>query len=93
MKHSGLRTSSSEINLRSSRSSSSSSSADIGRPDFKLQVSDDKKKTTLYVEDPLTAIFKDGRQLNIRDVFSDQLLYRVTYRRNKSTGRVSNGRL
>ncbi|XP_056290332.1 coagulation factor IIIa [Pseudoliparis swirei] len=60
---------------------------DIGRPDFKLQVSDDKKKTTLYVEDPLTAIFKDGRQLNIRDVFSDQLLYRVTYRRNKSTGR------
>ncbi|TNN50095.1 Tissue factor [Liparis tanakae] len=60
---------------------------DIGRPDFKLKVGADRRTTTLFVEDPLTAIFKDGRQLTIRDVFSDQLLYRVTYRRNKSTGR------
>uniref|UniRef100_A0A3B4XEP3 Tissue factor n=2 Tax=Seriola lalandi dorsalis TaxID=1841481 RepID=A0A3B4XEP3_SERLL len=62
---------------------------DIGRPDFKLEVSEDKKKTTLYVTDPLTALFKDGRQLSIRDVFSEQLHYRVTYRRNKSTGKKS----
>ncbi|XP_069007305.1 coagulation factor IIIa [Embiotoca jacksoni] len=60
---------------------------DIGRPDFKLEVSEDKKKTTLYVSDPLTALFKDGRQLNIRDVFSDQLQYKVTYRKNQSTGK------
>ncbi|XP_044033038.1 coagulation factor IIIa isoform X2 [Siniperca chuatsi] len=60
---------------------------DIGRPDFKLEVSEDKKKTTLYVTDPLTALFKDGLQLNIRDIFSDQLQYRVTYRKNKSTGK------
>ncbi|XP_042365966.1 coagulation factor IIIa [Plectropomus leopardus] len=60
---------------------------DIGRPDFKLEVSEDKKKTTLYVTDPLTALFKDGRQLNIRDIFSDQLQYKVTYRKNKSTGK------
>ncbi|XP_070783905.1 coagulation factor IIIa [Enoplosus armatus] len=60
---------------------------EIGRPDFKLEVSADKKKTTLYVSDPLTALFKDGRQLNIRDIFSDQLQYRVTYRKNKSTGK------
>ncbi|XP_068604042.1 coagulation factor IIIa isoform X2 [Brachionichthys hirsutus] len=60
---------------------------DIGKPDFKLKVSEDKKKTILYVEDPLTALFEDGHQLNIRDIFSDQLQYRVTYRRNKSTGK------
>ncbi|CAN9506538.1 unnamed protein product [Ophioblennius macclurei] len=59
----------------------------IGRPEFKLKVSDDKKKTTLYVSDPLTALFNDERQLTVRDVFSEQLQYRVTYRRNKSTGR------
>lgn len=69
-----------------------SSTAEIGRPDFKLEVSGDKKKTTLYVTDPLTAVFKDGRQLNIRDIFSDELQYKVTYRRNKSTGKVSNSR-
>lgn len=59
---------------------------DIGRLDFKLEVSANKK-TTLYVTDPLTAVFKDGRQLNIRDIFADDLAYKVTYRRNKSTGK------
>lgn len=66
--------------------------ADIGKPEFKLEVSEDQRKTTLYVTDPLTALFKDGRQLNIRDVFNDQLMYRVTYRRSGSTGKVSDSR-
>uniref|UniRef100_UPI0037E76665 coagulation factor IIIa n=1 Tax=Semicossyphus pulcher TaxID=241346 RepID=UPI0037E76665 len=60
---------------------------DLGRLDFKLEVSKDKKTTTLYVTDPPTALFKDGHQLNIRDIFSDQLQYKVTYRKNKSTGK------
>ncbi|XP_060920463.1 coagulation factor IIIa [Labrus mixtus] len=60
---------------------------DIGKPEFKLTVSEDKRTTTLYVTDPLTAIFKDDRQLNIRDIYSDQLQYFVTYRKNKSTGK------
>ncbi|XP_049614434.1 coagulation factor IIIa isoform X5 [Syngnathus scovelli] len=60
---------------------------DIGRPDFKLDVSDDKKKTTLYVTDPLTALFKDDHQLNIRDIFLKKLHYKVTYRKNKSSGK------
>ncbi|KAE8280172.1 Tissue factor [Larimichthys crocea] len=60
---------------------------DIGRPDFKLEVSEDKKKTILHVIDPLTALFKDGSQLNIRDIFTDQLQYKVIYRKNKSTGK------
>lgn len=63
--------------------------ADIGEPTFELEVSADKKRTSLLVTDPLTALFKDGRQLNIRDIFSEQLMYKVTYRRNKSTGKVS----
>ncbi|XP_061160777.1 coagulation factor IIIa isoform X3 [Syngnathus typhle] len=60
---------------------------DIGRPDFKLDVSGDKKKTTLYVTDPLTALFKDDHQLNIRDIFLKKLHYKVTYRKNKSSGK------
>ncbi|XP_034066593.1 coagulation factor IIIa [Gymnodraco acuticeps] len=64
-----------------------SKDTDIGRPDFKLKVGEDKKKTTLYVSDPITALFKDGHQQTIRDIFSDQLQYKVTYRRNKSTGK------
>lgn len=60
---------------------------DIGKPDFRLEVSEDKKKTTLYVTDPLTALFKNGNQLNIREIFTDELQYRVIYRKNKSTGK------
>ncbi|TDG97026.1 hypothetical protein EPR50_G00220480 [Perca flavescens] len=63
---------------------------DISRPDFKMMVSEDKKKITLYVTDPLTALFKDGRQLNIRDAFADQLQYKVTYGKNKSSGKKVN---
>ncbi|XP_077411301.1 coagulation factor III, tissue factor a isoform X4 [Vanacampus margaritifer] len=60
---------------------------DIGRPDFKLEVSNYKNKTTLFVTEPLTALFKDGRQLNIRDIFLEKLYYKVTYRKNKSSGK------
>ncbi|XP_068505461.1 coagulation factor IIIa isoform X2 [Syngnathus scovelli] len=70
-----------------SSSARPSQHADIGRPDFKLDVSDDKKKTTLYVTDPLTALFKDDHQLNIRDIFLKKLHYKVTYRKNKSSGK------
>nr|CAD67771.1 tissue factor 1 [Tetraodon nigroviridis]CAD67784.1 tissue factor 1 [Tetraodon nigroviridis] len=60
---------------------------EIGKPDFKLEVSEDQRKTTLFVSDPLTALFKDGRQLTLRDVFADKLMYKVTYRKNRSTGK------
>ncbi|XP_072307327.1 coagulation factor III, tissue factor a [Eucyclogobius newberryi] len=56
-------------------------------PSFRLDVSPDQKRTTVQVVDPLTAVFRDGRQLSIRDVFGDELKYKVTYRRNKSTGK------
>ncbi|XP_061661540.1 coagulation factor IIIa isoform X2 [Syngnathoides biaculeatus] len=65
-----------------------SNDTDIGRPDFKVEVNNNKKKTTLHVTDPLTALFDDDHhQLNIRDIFLGKLHYKVTYRKNKSTGK------
>ncbi|XP_077479905.1 coagulation factor III, tissue factor a [Stigmatopora argus] len=60
---------------------------DVGRPDFKLEVTNNKKKTMLYVTDPLTALFKEDHQLDIRDIFLKNLNYKVTYGRNKSSGK------
>ncbi|XP_024136303.1 coagulation factor IIIa [Oryzias melastigma] len=60
---------------------------EIGRLDFELIRNEDKTSTTLQVTDSLTAVFRDGRQLSIRDIFSDQLQYKVTYWRNQSTGK------
>ncbi|XP_016373639.1 tissue factor-like [Sinocyclocheilus rhinocerous] len=60
----------------------------IGRPEFKIEVSSDKRKTTLHVTDVPTALFnEDKKRLNIRDVFGDNLQYKVTYRKAKSTGK------
>ncbi|CAL8294516.1 unnamed protein product [Lota lota] len=60
---------------------------DIDRPDFGIVVGKDKRSVTLNVSDPLTALFDGDRQLTIRDVFADELQYRVTYRRHSSTGK------
>ncbi|XP_032408064.1 coagulation factor III, tissue factor a [Xiphophorus hellerii] len=59
---------------------------EIGKPTFNLTVHEDKKTITLHVTDPLTAVFKDDHQLSIRDIFSDELQYKVLYRKQKSTG-------
>ncbi|KAM4718665.1 coagulation factor III, tissue factor a [Anableps anableps] len=59
---------------------------EIGRPDFNLTVDEDKRTTILHVADPLTALFEDSRQLSIRDVFLEKLHYKVSYRKQKSTG-------
>lgn len=65
------------------------SSADISQPDFVVKVGEDQRTVLLHVTDPVTTLFKDGRQLSVRDVFAEQLQYRVTYRKNKSSGKVS----
>ncbi|XP_026217856.1 tissue factor-like [Anabas testudineus] len=59
----------------------------IGRPDFRLEASGDNRKITLHVVDPPTALFEGERQLNIRDIFADDLQYLVTYWKSKSTGK------
>ena len=53
-----------------------------------MVVGEDKRSVTLNVTDPLTALFEGNRQRSIRDVFGDELQYRVTYRRHSSTGKV-----
>ncbi|XP_050954483.1 coagulation factor IIIa isoform X2 [Labeo rohita] len=61
---------------------------DIGGPEFNIEVSSDKRKTTLHVTDVPTALFDvDKNRLNIRDVFGDKLQYKVIYRKAKSTGK------
>lgn len=64
-----------------------SSTAAIDSPAFRLTLR--SGTATLNVTDALTARFRDGRQQSVRDVFSDELHYRVTYWKNKSTGKVS----
>ncbi|KAI2648875.1 Tissue factor [Labeo rohita] len=62
---------------------------DIGGPEFNIEVSSDKRKTTLHVTDVPTALFDvDKNRLNIRDVFGDKLQYKVIYRKAKSTGKA-----
>ncbi|KAG9343312.1 hypothetical protein JZ751_014293 [Albula glossodonta] len=59
----------------------------IGRPDFKYEVDKARNKITLFIQDPLSAISKDDRMLNMRDIFKDDLKYKVTYHRARSTGK------
>ncbi|XP_067290459.1 coagulation factor IIIa [Pseudorasbora parva] len=60
----------------------------ISRPDFRIEVSKDKRKITLHVTDVPTALFNNlNKRMNIRDVFGDELLYKVTYWKAKSTGK------
>lgn len=43
----------------------------------------------LTISDPITALHKDGRSLNIRDVFKKNLKYKIEYSKAGSTGKVS----
>ncbi|XP_051556388.1 tissue factor-like [Myxocyprinus asiaticus] len=57
----------------------------IGRPEFKIVVREDKSITLLII-DPITALHKNGRSLNIRDIFKKNLKYKVSYHKAGSTG-------
>lgn len=60
----------------------------IGKPDFQFNVSKDGRKVSISVIDPITALFNDMNQpLNIREVFGEDLQYRVMYQRAGSTGK------
>ncbi|XP_030630579.1 coagulation factor IIIb [Chanos chanos] len=59
----------------------------IGRADFKIEVGEDKTKIRLVIQDPPTALYKDGRPLNIREIFMTDLKYKVAYNKAGSTGK------
>lgn len=63
-----------------------SSTAELDRPKFTLEVSEGS--ATLNVTDSPTAIANGQHLQTLRDIFSEQLHYRVTYWKNKSTGKV-----
>ncbi|KAK7158974.1 hypothetical protein R3I94_005344 [Phoxinus phoxinus] len=58
----------------------------IGRPKFKLTMSEDKK-IVLIIQDLITALHKNGKSLNIRDIFKKNLKYQITYNKAGSTGK------
>uniref|UniRef100_A0A3Q4MUP5 Tissue factor n=1 Tax=Neolamprologus brichardi TaxID=32507 RepID=A0A3Q4MUP5_NEOBR len=58
---------------------------ELDRPKFTLEVS--KGIATLNVTDSPTAIVSGQHLQTLRDVFSEHLHYRVTYWKNKSTGK------
>ena len=51
----------------------------------------DKSKVTVNITDPLTSIHKNGKQLNIRDIFKNDLKYKISYYKAGSTGKVRTG--
>ncbi|KAK2901127.1 hypothetical protein QQF64_014772 [Cirrhinus molitorella] len=57
----------------------------IGRPEFKLKVNE--SQIVLIINDPITALHKDGRSLNIRDIFKKNLKYKIEYNKAGSTGK------
>ncbi|XP_028857113.1 tissue factor-like isoform X3 [Denticeps clupeoides] len=59
----------------------------IGRPNFSISLSNDNTKVTLHIKDPLTAIKRDGIFLNIRQIFRQDLKYRVLYNKAGQTGK------
>ncbi|CAL8366127.1 unnamed protein product [Boreogadus saida] len=52
---------------------------------FRLDARVADGSATLTITDPLTALYENGRLLTIRDVFQDQLSYRVSYQKVGST--------
>lgn len=62
--------------------------AKIGSPTFKVVQNEDKTKMEIHIQDPLTAIKRNGRPLNIREIFRGDLIYKVQYSKAGSTGKV-----
>ncbi|XP_062411966.1 tissue factor-like [Sardina pilchardus] len=59
----------------------------IGSPKFKVVQNEDKTKMELHIQDPLTAIKRNGRPVNIREIFTRDLMYKVQYSKAGSTGK------
>ncbi|KAG9351087.1 hypothetical protein JZ751_024977 [Albula glossodonta] len=59
----------------------------IGKPDFTIDVSKDKRKITLNITDPTSAIYADNKFLTMRDIFMSDLKYKVTYGKAQTSGK------
>lgn len=60
----------------------------IGSPEFKITVNEEQRKITLYVKDTPTAVLNEQKErMTIRNIFKDDLQYKVIYRKAKSSGK------
>ncbi|XP_026885823.2 coagulation factor IIIb [Electrophorus electricus] len=59
----------------------------IGKPDFRIKINENKT-IVIYIRDQLTALYKDGRHLTLRDIFKEHLKYKIIYSRARSTGKT-----
>ncbi|KAM9488717.1 coagulation factor III, tissue factor a [Clarias gariepinus] len=60
----------------------------IGSPQFTIDVSKDKQKITIIIEDIPTAVLNAQNQMRtIQDIFKNDLQYKVTYNKAQSTGK------
>ncbi|TSK13578.1 Alpha-actinin-4 [Bagarius yarrelli] len=57
----------------------------IGAPAFSVDV-DENGTLVLHITDQLTALYRDGRHLTLRDVFKHDLKYSIMYNKAGSTG-------
>ncbi|XP_012694858.2 tissue factor-like [Clupea harengus] len=59
----------------------------IGSLNFKVIQNEDKTKMEVHIQDPQTAIKKNGRPMTIREIFREDLMYKVQYSKAGSTGK------
>ncbi|XP_066548645.1 coagulation factor III, tissue factor a [Amia ocellicauda] len=60
----------------------------IGKPNFTFEVNESKNKITLHIQDPVSAIRGANNELlKMREIFKEELKYKVFYSKAKSTGK------
>ncbi|KAL0965927.1 hypothetical protein UPYG_G00288080 [Umbra pygmaea] len=59
----------------------------LGGPSFKIVQSEDNTKMTLHIQDPVTALYTGDQLLTIRDIFKNDLKYKIIYNKAGSTGK------
>ncbi|KAM4623386.1 tissue factor-like [Polymixia lowei] len=54
---------------------------------FRLETAEENNSVSLHITDPLTPVYRSGKLLTIRDVFQEDLKYKIRYHKAGSTGR------
>ncbi|KAM9844543.1 tissue factor-like isoform 1-T3 [Aulostomus maculatus] len=60
--------------------------SELSAVEFRVEVSNDSK-ATVTITDSLTSIHQKGKQLTIRDIFKNDLKYKISYYKSGSTGK------
>ncbi|KAM9789253.1 tissue factor-like [Neosynchiropus ocellatus] len=60
--------------------------SEISQASFTVEPGE-KGRVTVVIDDPLTSIYKRGKQLTVRDVLKNDLKYKISYYKSGSTGK------